>query len=124
MIRVDLGGRSFPGQALAVVLRDRPGCLTHDFPMALIQMDLLQRDLDRGCRFVVDLGGYSYYVTESPDAKESRARNRDWQAFALEYYRSGDAAIAVRFRAGAGFSRATARTIEFVVREPRPARRP
>ncbi len=131
MTRVDLGGRPFPAEALAQPLRDRPGCVTHDFPMALIQMDLLQRDIDRGCRFVVDLGGYSYYVTDSPDAKEPRARNRDWQAHALEYYRSGDAAIAFRFRAGAGFSRATARTIkrwpvivevgDFVVREPRPA---
>jgi hypothetical protein len=132
MTRVDLGGRSFPAEALAEPLRDRPGCVTHDYPMALIQMDLLQRDLDRGCRFIVDLGGYSYYLADSPDAGAARAQHRDWQAHALEYFRTGDAAIAVRFRAGFGFSRDTARTIrgwpvivehgDFVVREPRPAR--
>lgn len=133
MTRVDLGGRPFPAQELAEPLRDRPGCVTHDYPMALIQMDLLQRDIDRGCRFVVDLGGYSYYDTKSEYAQARRARNVDWQRFALEYYRSGDAAIAVRFRANSGFSRQTARTIErwpvivevgeYVVREPQPGRR-
>jgi alpha-1,2-mannosyltransferase len=130
MTRVDLGGRPFPAQALAERLRDHPGCLTHDYPMALIQMDLLQRDIDRGCRFVVDLGGYSYYLVDSPDARESRRRNEDWQVLALEYYRTGEAAIAIRFSAGRGFSRRTARTIdrwpvivqigEHVVREPQP----
>ncbi|HEU5484976.1 MAG TPA: hypothetical protein VFU98_08730 [Microlunatus sp.] len=131
MTRVDLGGRAFPGQVLAEPLRDRPGCVTHDYPMALIQMDLLQRDIDRGCRFIVDLGGYSYYLSDSPDAGAARAQHRDWQVHALDYYRTGDAAIVVRFRAGFGFSRETARIIrrwpvivehgEFVVREPRPA---
>lgn len=133
MTRVDLGGRPFPAPALADRLRDRPGCVAHDYPMALIQMDLLQRDIDRGCRFVVDLGGYSYYLTDSPYADAPRRRNQDWQVLALDYFRTANAVIVIRFSETVGFSRDTAETIaewpvivqvgEFAVREPLPESR-
>ncbi|MET1006798.1 MAG: hypothetical protein ABWX96_14715 [Propionibacteriaceae bacterium] len=108
---VQLGKREFPGAQLGAASAGRGGCTTTDWPMTLIQMDLLQADIDHGCRFVVDLGGYSYYLVDSPYHEESRRKNEDWQALALDYYRSGNAAIPVRFTTDSGFSRATARTL-------------
>ena len=127
---VQLGKRVFPGAELGAASAQWGGCTTTDWPMTLIQMDLLQSDIDRGCRFVVDLGGYSYYLVDSPDHQESRRRNEDWQALALDYYRSGDAVISVRFSTRSGFSRATALTVErwpvivheggYAIRRPEP----
>lgn len=121
---------SFPGRTLAARVVDRSGCLVTDFPMTLIQMNMLQRNLDRGCRLVVDIGGYSYYDVDSPYADVSRRKNEDFQRVLLDYYRSGTAVIPVRFNTVAGYSRSTARTIErwpvlakagpYVVREPQP----
>ena len=133
MTKVDLGGRTFPARTLAAGVQDRPGCVTTDWPMALLLMDTMQRDIDRGCRFVVDLGGYSYYLFDSPYATESRRKNEDWQRLALEYYRTGDAVISIRFDTGTGFSKETARTLEswpviveagrYEIREPQPPER-
>ena len=133
MREVQLGNGSFPAPTSRRCVRRWHGCTTTDWPMTLIQMDLLQSDIDRGCRFVVDLGGYSYYLVDSPYHQEARRENVDWQALALDYYRSGDAVIPVRFAIDAGFSRATARTLEpwpviveadgYAVRRPEPARR-
>ncbi|GAA3716379.1 hypothetical protein GCM10022204_40170 [Microlunatus aurantiacus] len=109
---VHLGDKQFPGAQLGTVAADFGGCTTTDWPMTLIQMDLVQTDIDRGCRFVVDLGGYSYYLVDSPYHQESRRKNEDWQALALEYYRSGDAVISVRFSTASGFSRRTAETLK------------
>ncbi len=127
---VDLGDRRFPAGALGHAAADFGGCTTTDWPMTLIQMDLLQTDIDRGCRFVVDLGGYSYYLVDSPYHQESRRKNQDWQTLALDYYRSGDAVIAVRFSTASGFSKRTAGIVEgwpviaeadgFVIRRPEP----
>jgi len=127
---VQLGRRDFPGAHFAAASVAWDGCTTTDWPMTLIQMDLLQSDIDRGCRFVVDLGGYSYYHVNSPYHQEARRQNEDWQALALDYYRSGDAVIAVRFNTATGFSRATARTLAkwpvivekdgFAIRRPEP----
>jgi alpha-1,2-mannosyltransferase len=133
MRHVDLGNKEFPVEQLAAGARGQSGCLTTDWPMTLIQLDLLQREIDQGCRFVVDLGGYSYYLIDSPYHLESRRKNEDWQALALEYYRSGDAMISVRFSTASGFSKETARTIEswpvivradgYVIRRPEPGGR-
>jgi alpha-1,2-mannosyltransferase len=127
---VQLGKRDFPAAHFAAASAAWDGCTTTDWPMTLIQMDLLQSDIDRGCRFVVDLGGYSYYHVDSPYHQDARRQNEDWQALALDYYRSGDAVIAVRFDTATGFSRATARTIRswpviveedgFEIRRPQP----
>ena len=127
---VQLGKRHFPGAHFAAASAAWDGCTTTDWPMTLIQMDLLQSDIDHGCRFVVDLGGYSYYHVDSPYHQEARRENEDWQALALDYYRSGSAVIAVRFSTETGFSRATARTLAkwpvivekdgFAIRRPEP----
>lgn len=109
---LDLGDRRFPAERLAPAVVEIDGCVTTDWPMILILLDRQQRDLDRGCRFVVDLGGYSYYATDSPYHLDSRRKNLDWQALALAYYRSGEAAIPVRFSTDTGFSEATARELD------------
>ncbi len=69
------------------MVADRSGCLATNFPMTLIQMDLLQRNLDRGCPLVVDIGGYSYYHVDSGYSDVSRRKNADFQAVILAYYR-------------------------------------
>lgn len=109
--RWNVGNYSFPGPALAAGIANQPGCVATDNPMALIQMNLLQRNLDRGCQLVVDLGGYSYYQVDSPFSDVSRRKNEDFQAMALGYYRSGDAVITVRFSTRSGYTKATANTI-------------
>jgi hypothetical protein len=98
--------------------------------MALIQLNVLTRNVDRGCRFVVDLGGQSYHRGSPEWGSVSRARNRPWQAYALRHLRTGSYSISVRFRAGQGYSRATAAEINrwpvaaradrWVVRMPQP----
>lgn len=127
---VQLGDKQFPGAQLGAAAAEWEGCTTTDWPMTLIQMDLLQTQIDHDCRFVVDLGGYSYYLVDSPYHQESRRKNEDWQELALAYYRSGDAVISVRFSTASGFSKATARTLAewpviaeangYVVRRPEP----
>lgn len=52
-------GSPFPAEQLAGV-RDAPGCVTADDPTTLIRLNLLNRNLDRGCPLVADLGGYTY----------------------------------------------------------------
>ena len=109
---VDLGDRRLPTAALGKTVPSWGRCVTTDWPMTLISMDLLQTQIDHGCRFVVDLGGYSYYLIDSPDHAKSRRHNADWQAYALAYYRSGDAVIPLRFTTRRGFSTSTAKTLE------------
>ncbi|MFT4164126.1 MAG: hypothetical protein QM650_02670 [Microlunatus sp.] len=106
-----LGGREFPAAELAPTAGRLPGCLATDWPLALLQLNLMQRQIDRGCRFVVDLGGYSYYLTDSAYHDQTRRKNKDWQMLALAYYRSADAVLPVRFSAESGYSAATARTM-------------
>ena len=101
-----------------------------DYPMALIQMDLLRRNLERGCRFEVDLGGASYHLEADAYEDMPRDRNEVWQAYALEYLRTGDAVVIARFSSGVGFSPETAKVVRgwpelgrserFVIRKPQP----
>jgi len=55
-------GQKFPGQTLRAAVVRRPGCVTSDHPSRLILMDVLSRNLERGCPLVVDLGGANYDV--------------------------------------------------------------
>jgi alpha-1,2-mannosyltransferase len=123
-------GRTFQGRAAAAIVADLPGCVTTDYPMTLIQMDILRRNLERGCRFEVDLGGASYHLEAGEYENMPRHRNEVWQAYALEYLRTGDAVVIARFRSGAGFSPETAKVVRgwpelgragrYVIRMPRP----
>ena len=131
--RWHFGNPAFPGPTLAAGVANRPGCVASDWPMTLIQMDALQRNLDRGCPLVVDIGGYSYYLVDSEYSDVSRRRNHDFQAILLEYYRSADAVLPVRFTTQSGYSRATAKEIaswpvvakagRYVIRAPQPEAR-
>ncbi len=124
-------GRTFPARAATAAVADLPGCVVTDFPMALIQMNLLRRNLARGCRYEVDLSGASYHLEAGADEEQPRARNHVWQAYALDYLRSGDASIIVRFSSGVGFSQKTARIVRswpeigrvgpYAIREPQPS---
>lgn len=135
--RWKIGNIWFPGPTMAAAVADRPGCVATDLPMALVQMNMLQRNIDRGCPLVVDVGGYAYYLVDSQFSDVSRRRNKDFQAVTLDYYRSADVVLPVRFSVRSGYSAATARTIAgwpvikevkwyyrtYTLREPQPARR-
>ena len=78
-------GPGFPGRSLGRLLADTPGCVTTDDPTALVEADLLQRNLARGCALMADLGGYSYYLQPGASLQVGRARNEQWQRFTLDY---------------------------------------
>lgn len=104
-------GRPFPAAALQRSVGSAVGCVASDDPAALIELDLLQRNLVRGCSLMVDLGGYTYDLRSSTGQQVRRSENVAWQRFALTYLRSARTSIVMRFRRGAGFSSATARTV-------------
>jgi lipoprotein signal peptidase len=103
-------GRPFPGTELAVSVPSS-GCVTSDDPATLIQLDVLSRNIQLGCPFVVDLGGYSYDL-ESPGGHVPRNQNTRWQRLAINYLRSGRVVITTRFSRKAGFDAASARTVK------------
>jgi alpha-1,2-mannosyltransferase len=103
-------GRPFPGSRLAVAVQSASGCVTTDDPTTLIEMDVLGRNLDRGCPLVVDLGGDFY--DEPTAVPVSRARNKTWQRYALAYLKAGSVVVIARFSAGKGFSPGTARLVK------------
>lgn len=122
----DKFGRSFPAGPIAQRAARLGGCLTTDDPTTLIETNLVQSNLQPGCKLVVDLGGYSYDIY--PRATVPRSRNVPWQRFAIDYLGSGSAAIVVRFNSGFGLSAHSARVIRgwpvliradrFVLRSP------
>jgi len=89
-----------------------PGCVTTDDPTLLIETNLLKRNLTRGCRLVVDLGGYSYHLQPGASAHVPRKKNRQWQRFTLGYLADGQASVIVRFNGVSVLSAKTRRTIE------------
>ena len=121
-------GSPFAGRSLASVVAPLGGCVASDDPSALVAADVLDRNIARGCPFVVDLGGYSYHLEPGASAQTSRARNAQWQRHVLDYLRASDAAVVVRFDGTVGLSRETEATIEawpelgragrYVVRQP------
>jgi hypothetical protein len=120
----------FPGKTLSASVAAADGCITSDQPIALIETDVLTRNLQRGCRLVVDIRGYAHHRSSSAWAPEGRSRSRGWQAHTLEYCRSGDLFISAHFSAARGFDKATAATVQswpvvakagrYTVRRPHP----
>jgi hypothetical protein len=118
----------FPARSLRAAVAGRSGCTTTDWPTALIQMNLLSRSIEQGCRFEADLGGWSYDLGSDALRRSPRARNAEWQQFALDYLRSGDATLIIRFERIPGFDAANTKTYEnwpaiasvgkYVVRDP------
>jgi alpha-1,2-mannosyltransferase len=90
-------------------------CVQSNTPMALIQLDVLSRDLANGCEVWVDVIGRSY----SPQFKakggiNGRAYRRStyppWQNALIKYLRSGDAVVVVE-PAATGINRRTLREV-------------
>ena len=104
LTQVEFGER-FPSGPMAAAVAPVPGCITADDPGALLQMNVLGRNLRRSCPLVLDLGGYSY------DFRPQRTRSRDprWQRFFLDHMASGTVTIKTRYHTGFGLSRASAR---------------
>lgn len=82
----------FDGPGLAAVAWTHPGCVTTDDPTALIAADLIGSNLADGCRLVVDLTGYRYYLGGPADLRANPA----WQEFYREYMSSGSLAVLTR----------------------------
>jgi hypothetical protein len=102
----------FPAAQLRAPVAASSGCVTSDDPIALIETDVLTRNLQRGCRLMVDIRGYAFHRSSPAWAPEGRRRSLGWQALTLDYFRSGDTFISAHFSAGKGFDEATAATIE------------
>ena len=105
-------GSPFAGRTLARLVAPLGGCVAADDPTVLVEADVIDRNVARGCPFVVDLGGYSYYLQPGASAQTGRAQNAQWQGFVLDYLRGGEAALVVRFDDTVGLSRETRATVE------------
>jgi alpha-1,2-mannosyltransferase len=89
-------GTRFPGASLGRAAA-AGRCITSDDPAALIEMDVLGRDLRRGCRFVADIGGYSYEVARLAGHPTPRRQDAVWHLAYLDYLRSGDLSLPFRY---------------------------
>lgn len=109
-IRVPIG-RPFPGEQLGAAAGQRR-CVLSDTPIALIQMNVLSRDLRNGCRLWIDVTGHTYEgrIALGPDGRLlDRRRNAAWQEKVVGYLTSGDAVVLAR--GGTGLSQASKRRI-------------
>ena len=91
-------GEHFPGKRLAAHL-PVSGCVRSDVPTALIQLDVLSRDLERGCPVPVDFTGQTYdrLARQGLDGSPlPRDANPAWQAYVRDYLTSGSALVLVR----------------------------
>ena len=105
-------GVRFPGAILSRAAASSR-CVTSDSPVALIQMDVVSRDLERGCRVWIDVTGLTYDTADQrrPNGNPlPRRLNRPWQRALSDYLLSGNAIILAR-RSADGFAPDTARTI-------------
>jgi hypothetical protein len=100
-------GARYPGDRLAAFV-PAEGCVRADDPGALIQLNVLTRDLRRGCEVPVDFTGLTYYqpIRRADGSTVPRSRDRRWQRRARSYLTSGAATVLVR-RTGNAFDRTT-----------------
>jgi alpha-1,2-mannosyltransferase len=96
-------GRRFPQEFRALAIA-APGCVTSDDASTLVESNTLSRNLTRNCRFIADLGGHSHHMAAAAGLKVSRNNNREFQAFSLNYLRSGSVSILVRYAGNRGFN--------------------
>jgi hypothetical protein len=71
-------GHAFPGTAFGQAVAGR-GCVVSDSPVALALMDVLSRDLSRGCPLMVDVPGSRTTATRPggpPRRRRGTARSR------------------------------------------------
>ena len=91
-------------------------CVQSDTPMALIQLDVLSRDLGNGCQVWVDVIGRTYQAPLRPHGTvDGRPATRvtyvPWQRALRRYLLSGDALVVLDPRA-AGIAPGTLRLVE------------
>jgi alpha-1,2-mannosyltransferase len=106
-------GSGFPGARLHQAAASSR-CVTADSPAALIQMDLLSRNLERHCRVWIDVTGLTYDTAalRGPNGDPlPRRLNRPWQQALTDYLFSGNATILL-LGDGDGLAPDTARTID------------
>lgn len=107
VVGLNVGVVSFPGTELAAAAAGRR-CVASDRPMALIRMDVLSSDLDRGCRVLVDPLGFSYHVDRGHSGTPAaEVANTAYQQELLGYLQSGQAIVLVRSSPAGGMSAAT-----------------
>ena len=106
-----LGGTRFPSGWATRTVTSRPGCILSDSPNALIQMNVVRRNLDRGCRPDADIHGISHDMV-GPERNIDRRSSPAYQAYILDYLRSGDTVlIAQRIGASAYMSATTKKIV-------------
>ena len=106
-------GSALPGARLRQAAASSR-CVTADSPVVLIQMDVLSRDLERGCRVWIDVTGLTYDTLAAwrPNGEPlPRSSNPRWQQALIDYLFSGNATILV-LGPGDGLAPDTARTID------------
>jgi hypothetical protein len=91
-------------------------CVQSDTPMALIQLDVLSRDLENGCQVWVDVIGRSYHAPLKPTGTvdgrpATRTTYGPWQRALRAYLESGDALVVLDPHS-AGVARSTLRLVE------------
>jgi alpha-1,2-mannosyltransferase len=104
-------GRRFP-QEFRALANAAPGCVTSDDATTLVESNTLSRNLARDCRFIADLGGHSHDMAAAAGLKVSRNSNQEFQAFSLNYLRSGSVSILVRYAGGRGFNAKTTAVLD------------
>ena len=87
------------------------GCVTADDPAALVEMNVLGRDLASGCRFVADIGGYSYEVARRAGRATPRRDDPAWQQTYLDYLRTGNLSLPFRYGRSGSLSASTTSAI-------------
>ena len=99
LVPLSVGSRNpFPGPAPSEA-SEQQRCLVSDTPIALIEMNVLSRDLSNDCMVHVDVTGYTYEGEIGLGANDlplARAKNAAWQKQILGYLRSGNAVILAR----------------------------
>ncbi|HET9647239.1 MAG TPA: hypothetical protein VFP34_03295 [Microlunatus sp.] len=103
-------GRRFPAAALSGRVAQTT-CVTSDDPTALVQLNVLTTNLDHGCRFVADLGGYSYELATQRGHWTPRRLDAAWQDLYLSYVRSGTQALPFRYAETGALSPETRTTL-------------
>ena len=76
---------------------DFHGCISYDEPSQALSLDVVSRDLDRGCPFVVDLGAASGWNRLHPKVVGPPTRT---ESIALDYLRNASASLLFRYPPG------------------------
>ncbi|HEX8509874.1 MAG TPA: hypothetical protein VF635_10320 [Propionibacteriaceae bacterium] len=105
-------GRRFEAQQVRDVVAALPGCVTADDPSTLLALNVLSRNLRRGCPLLLDLGGYTYDLNRPGQPRLRRERDPRWQRLALDHLSSGSATMVTRYSTSFGFSKSTSTTIK------------